>query len=286
MIANNSLATQGSAGQALGRFLQDRRAKLDPASFGFSSTRRRTPGLRREEVAQRANISSAWYVCLEQGRGGAPSADVLDNLAKALLLTDAEREHLFLIGLGRAPESRYRHPEDIEPRLQRLLDQLSPAPAFIKTATWDVAAWNQAATVLWPNLGQIAANQRNTLRLVFLDPHARALYYDWEAVARTSVAAFRADVARAGAMAEVAALIDELSHCSPAFKAMWQDNDVSDSAHAVKNLRHPVLGTIGFECSTFGVDGRQDLTMVVFLPASSDVAERITRLLKTPRQAG
>ncbi len=286
MIVSDSLTTQGSVGQALGRFLQDRRAKLDPTSFGFSSVRRRTPGLRREEVAQRANISSAWYVCLEQGRGGAPSADVLDNLAKALLLTDAEREHLFLIGLGRAPESRYRHPDDIEPRLQRILDGLGPAPAFLKTATWDVIAWNQAATVLWPNLGQLPVKERNTLRLVFLDPHARALYYDWEAVARTSVAAFRADVTRAGAMAEVAALIDELSHASPEFRAMWKDNDVSDNAHAVKDLRHPVLGTIGFECSTFGVDGRQDLTMIVFLPASADIAERITRLLATQRQAG
>ena len=286
MIATNSLATPESAGQTLGRFLQDRRAKLDPASFGFSSTRRRTPGLRREEVAQRANISSAWYVCLEQGRGGAPSADVLDNLVKALLLTDAEREHLFLIGLGRAPESRYRHPDDIEPRLQRILDRLIPAPAFIKTATWDVVAWNRAATVFWPNLGQLAGNERNTLRMVFLDPHAQALYHDWEAVARMAVAAFRADVARAGAMAEVASLIEELSRSSPTFKAMWQDNDVSDSGHAVKDLWHPVLGTISFECSTFGVDGRQDFTMLVFLPASKDVAERITHLLATAERAG
>ena len=249
-------------------------------SFGFSSVRRRTPGLRREEVAQRANISSAWYVCLEQGRGGAPSADVLDNLAKALLLTDAEREHLFLIGLGRAPESRYRRPDGIEPRLQRVLDKLSPAPAMIKTATWDVVAWNKAATVLWPNLGQNTGAERNTLRMVFLDPHARNLYCNWEAVARMAVAAFRADVARAGAMAEVAAMVEELSRSSPAFKAMWQDNDVSDSAHAVKDLRHPVLGTISFEASTFGVDGRQDLRMMVFLPASTEIAERISSLLR------
>ncbi len=286
MMATNSLAAPERAGQSLGRFLQDRRAKLDPASFGFSATRRRTPGLRREEVAQRANISSAWYVCLEQGRGGAPSADVLDNLAKALLLTDAEREHLFLIGLGRAPEASYRHPDDIEPRLQRLLDQLGPAPAFIKTATWNVVAWNRAATVLWPNFGQLPIHERNTLRLVFLDPRARALYFDWDAVARMAVSAFRADVARAGAMAEVAALVEELSRSSATFKAMWQDNDVSASVHAMKDLRHPTLGTISFECSTFGVDGRQDLTMVVFLPATPDVAEGIANLLRTPQQAG
>ena len=281
-IASDSLTTQDSAAQALGLFLRDRRAKLDPVSFGFSSIRRRTPGLRREEVAQRAKISSAWYVYLEQGRGGAPLADVLDNLAKALLLTDAEREHLFPIGLGRAPESRFRRPDDIELRLQRLLDQLNPAPAFMKTATWDVVAWNQAATVLWPNLEQLAAKERNTLRRVFLDPRAQELYYDWEAVARSAVAAFRADVALAGAMAEVAALVDELSRSSPTFKAMWQDNDVSGSAPAVKDLRHPVLGTLSFECSTFGVDGRQDLTMVVFLPASTDVAERITSVIGNP----
>lgn len=194
-------------------------------------------------------------------------------------MTDAEREHLFLIGLGRAPESRYKRPDGIEPRLQRVLDKLSPAPAFIKTATWDVVAWNEAATVIWPNMGQNAGYRRNTLRMVFHDPDAQTLYFDWEAIARLAVAGFRSDVARAGAMVEVAAMVDELSRSSPAFKAMWQDNDVSDSAHAVKDLRHPVLGRISIEASTFGVDGRQDLTMMVFLPTDTRVAGRITRLL-------
>lgn len=286
MSAASSLPTLPDAGQALGGFLRDRRSKLDPASLGYRASRRRTPGLRREEVAQRANISAAWYVCLEQGRGGAPSAEVLDSLAKALLLTAAEREHLFLIGLGRSPESRYRQPGGIEPRLQRILDRLDPAPAFLKTAIWNVAAWNQAATVLTPNLGQLPMHERNTLRLVFLDPRARALYHDWEGVARMAVAAFRADVARAGAMAEVAALVEELSRSSPAFRALWRENGVSDSSHAVKDLRHPVLGTLRFECSTFGVDGRQDLTMVVFVPADPDTADRITSLLGTGKQAG
>src|SRR5579864_7505323 len=92
----------------LGGYLKDRRTKLDPATFGFSSKRRRTPGLRREEVAQRANISPAWYTWLEQGRGGAPSADVLDRIASALMLTNVEREHLFLLGLGRPPEVHYQ----------------------------------------------------------------------------------------------------------------------------------------------------------------------------------
>src|SRR6202789_1227239 len=118
----------------LGAYLRDRRTKLDPATFGFPSERRRTPGLRREEVAQRAHISPTWYAWLEQGRGGAPSADVLDRIARALMLTDVEREHLFLLGLGRQPEARYQKQEAVSPRLQRVLDALAFSPALIKTS--------------------------------------------------------------------------------------------------------------------------------------------------------
>src|SRR5579885_2639959 len=131
-----------------GTYLKDRRTRLDPAALGLPRERRRTPGLRREEVAQRANISPTWYTWLEQGRGGAPSADVLDRIARALLLTDVEREHLFLLGLGRPPEARYRKDEVVTPRLQRVLEALEPCPALIRTATWDVVAWNRAATVM------------------------------------------------------------------------------------------------------------------------------------------
>src|SRR5437764_8868791 len=117
----------------LGSYLKDRRAKLDPAALGFPAERRRTRGLRREEVAQRANISPTWYTWLEQGRGGAPSADVLDRIARALMLTDVEREHLFLLGLGRPPEARYQKNGGITPRLQRALDALDPTPGLIRT---------------------------------------------------------------------------------------------------------------------------------------------------------
>src|SRR5256884_6444780 len=122
----------------LGTYLKDRRGKLDAAALGFPLKRRRTPGLRREEVAHRANISPTWYTWLEQGRGGAPSADVLDRIASALMLTDVEREHLFLLGLGRLPEARYRKSDGVTPRLQRVLDALDPSPAVIRTATWDI----------------------------------------------------------------------------------------------------------------------------------------------------
>jgi len=264
----------------LGSYLKDRRAKLDPAAFGFPSERRRTPGLRREEVAQRANISATWYTWLEQGRGGAPSADVLDRIARALMLTDVEREHLFLLGLGRPPEVHYQKNEGVTPRLQRVLDALHPCPADIRTATWDVVAWNHAATAMLIDYGSLAPEQRNILRYFFLDPRSRAAQYDWESVARFVLGAFRVDAARAGAAAEVAPLVEELCRLSPEFEAMWRDNDVhGHHGEAVKHIQHPVIGPLAFEYSAFAVDGRPDLMMVVYNPASPEDAEKICSLL-------
>ena len=266
---------------ALGAYLKDRRTKLDPAAFGFPASRRRTPGLRREEVAQRANISATWYTWLEQGRGGAPSADVLDRIARALMLTELEREHLFLLGLGRPPEARYRKQDGVTPRLQRVLDALDPSPSVIRTATYDVVAWNRAATVMLGDYGSLPPEQRNVLRFIFLDPRARAAQYDWERVARYVLSAFRAEATRAGAAEEIGPLVDELCRLSPEFRAMWLENEVSGAAHeGVKRLRHPVLGPIDFEFSAFAVDGRPDLSMIVYNPTSAAVAKKIQSLIE------
>ncbi len=266
----------------LGTYLRDRRTKLDPAALGFPPERRRTLGLRREEVAQRANISPTWYTWLEQGRGGAPSADVLDRISRALMLTDVEREHLFLLGLGRPPEARYRKNDGVTPRLQRVLDALDPSPALIRTAIWDVVAWNRAATAMLMDYGSLPPGERNILRFIFLDPRARAAQYDWESVARFALGAFRVDAARAGAAAEVEPLVDELCRLSPEFKAMWRDNDVRGAhGEAVKHIRHAVAGPLAFEYSVFAVDGRTDLSMVVYNPATPADAERIKSLVET-----
>src|SRR5690242_7780706 len=203
---------------SLGSYLRDRRAKLDPAAFGLSLKRRRTPGLRREEVAQRAHVSATWYTWLEQGRGGAPSAEVLDRIARALLLTDVEREHLFLLALGRPPETRHQaDAEGVTPRLQRVLDSLEVSPAYVKNYAWDVLAWNRAATVVLTDYGALEPDRRNILRLLFCDPHVRAKQPDWQSVARFVVGAFRVDAARAGTAQNVRALIDELCERSSEF---------------------------------------------------------------------
>jgi transcriptional regulator with XRE-family HTH domain len=264
----------------LGLYLRDRRTKLDPSALGFPSERRRTLGLRREEVAQRASISPTWYTWLEQGRGGAPSAEVLDRIATALMLTDVEREHLFLLGLGRPPEAHFEKKDGVSPRLQRVLDALDPSPALIRTAIWDVVAWNRAATAMLMDYAAFPPEQRNILRYIFLDPRARAAQYDWTGVARFVLGAFRVDAARAGAAAEVEPLVQELSRLSPEFKAMWSDNDVrGPHGEAVKHMRHPVLGPISFEYSAFSVDGRTDLTLVIYNPATPADAERIQSLI-------
>ena len=276
-------ANENESDNRLGNYLKNRRSKLDPASFGFSGSRRRTAGLRREEVAQRANISAAWYTWLEQGRGGNPSADVLDRIASALMLTEVEREHVFLLGLGHPPEVRYRGGDAITPRLQRLLEALPHSPAIVRTATWDVIAWNRAAAAALTDYGSLPPERRNILRMMFCDPGVRAAQFDWTSVARFVVGAFRIDAARAGAEAEVAPLVDELCRASPEFAAMWRDNEVQTHGDGVKHLRHPVLGPISLEYSSFAVDGRPDLQMIVYNPATPADQELIRALIeRTP----
>ncbi len=263
----------------LSTFLKDRRQRLDPAAFGFSG-RRRTPGLRREEVAQRANISTTWYTWLEQGRGGAPSPRVLESLADALMLTDAEREHLFLVGIGRPPKASPASQDGITPRLQRFLDALTYVPAIIATPQWDIVAWNDAACVALTDYAVLPRDERSVLRRMFLDPETRAAQEDWEGVARFLVATFRAETARAGEDKRATELFAELSGKSAEFAAMWVDNDVRSTGEGVKRIRHPLAGPIAFEFSSFAVDGRPDLKLLTYNPAEGDDLEKMRRLLE------
>jgi transcriptional regulator with XRE-family HTH domain len=263
----------------LGTYLKDRRARLDPTAFGFPAMRRRTPGLRREEVAQRANVSATWYTWLEQGRGGAPSADVLDRLARALALTPVEREHLFLLAQHRPPEVRYEAASGVTPQLQRVLDALEVSPALVRTRMYDIVGWNRAATAVLADYGTMPVEERNVLRLIFCHRRVRAAIPDWESVARFTVAAFRAETARAGAAREAQALVEELCARSAEFAAMWRDNDVRTHGEGVKLLHHAKVGLITLEYSSFAVDGYPDLGMVVYNPATPADAVLIRALI-------
>jgi transcriptional regulator with XRE-family HTH domain len=272
-----------SANNLLGCYLKDRRAKLDPVAFGMPTTRRRTPGLRREEVALRANVSATWYTWLEQGRGGAPSTEVLNRLAAALALTAVEREHLFLLAQNRPPEVTYQPSEPITPQLQRVLDSLESSPALVKNPQWDIIAWNAAAAAVLTDYGVLAPDQRNVLKLLFATDRVRNKTRHWEAHARFAVAAFRADIARLGATDSVKGFVDELIALSPEFEAIWSDYDLQSYGEGSKQFAHPLVGELTLEYSAFAIDGRPELGMIIYTPATALDKERVGRLVEARR---
>ena len=270
----------------LGSYLKDCRARLDPAALGLPAMRRRTPGLRREEVAQRAYVSVTWYTWLEQGRGGAPSADVLDRLARALALKEVEREHLYLLAQGRPPAVRLpASATGVSPRLQRTLDALETSPALVKNAAWDIVAWNEAAAAVLIDYATLAPEQRNVLRLIFCHPRIRATLPDWERTARFVVASFRAELTRTDTLRRVQSLVDELSRRSPEFTAMWRDHAVRNHGEGTKIVQPARGGPVALEYASFAVDGQPGLGMVVYTPATAVDAARVRSLIALRRAA-
>lgn len=264
---------------ALGSFLKDRRNKIDPVSLGYPMSRRRTPGLRREEVALRANVSPAWYTWLEQGRGGTPSADVLDRLAAGLGLTEAEREHMFLLAQNRPPEVKVPEAQSVDPTLQHVLDSLEPSPAAIRTSAWDVLAANRASRVIHGYMGQ---RGHNVLESFFgrLEAGDWAEYPNRIEVARSVVSQFRADAFRSGYGPRVQAVVDGLMRTSPLFCRLWSDMDVSLKAEPVKTFALPGRGELNFEPTAFSVDGHPGLKLVILTPATAKDRVKIRRLMK------
>ncbi len=184
--------------RSLSGFLQSRRARLTPSDCGFDPGRRRTPGLRREEVAQLAGVSLTWYTWLEQGRDIRVSSQALEGIARALRLDRAEREHLFLLAQGRPPASAETGSRTVSAARQRMLDGLTFSPAYIRTARWDIVGWNRAAALIFADYAAMAPYERNSLRLVFTHPAWRTLMVDWEQDAKKALATFRAWFGRAG----------------------------------------------------------------------------------------
>jgi transcriptional regulator with XRE-family HTH domain len=269
--------TLPGAALTLGGFLRDRRARLPPGPGAAS--RRRTPGLRREEVAARAGVSVTWYTWLEQGRGGPPSDEVLERLACALELDATGREVLFLLAQQRPPPLKPVPSPQVVPALQRVLDALPLSPAIVKTPTWDVVAWNAAAAAVLVDYATLPVHERNVLRLLFGKPAIRASQPDWEANARFAIAVFRVDVARAGGSPEAAALAAELQTSSADFRRLWAENEMRSHWFGLKRVHHPRAGLLTLEYSTFAVGGADGLSMIVFSPASPAEARAIESLL-------
>lgn len=268
---------------SLGGFLRDRRGRLPPAPGGQS--RRRTPGLRREEVATRAGVSVTWYTWLEQGRGGPPSDAVLERLARALELDSVGREMLFLLAQQRPPPLNSVAPPVVTPTLQRVLDALTTSPALVKTATWDIVAWNAAAVAVLGDYGALPVRERNLLRRLFGPANMRAHLPDWERDARYAVAVFRVEVARAGSRPEAIALAAELHATNADFRRLWAENEVRSHWVGHKRFEHPLAGPLSLETSAFAVDGADGLSMIVFTPDTPAGARAIEMLLTRREQA-
>ncbi len=268
----------------LGGFLRDRRARLVPPADGPSPpSRRRTPGLRREEVAARAGVSITWYTWLEQGRGGPPSEEVIERLARALELDRTDREMLYLLAQQRPPPvERGVAAPPVPSSVQAVLDALT-VPAFVKTAAWDIVAWNEPMTAL-NDFGKLPVRYRNVLRRTFLDPAMKTHGPDWESSARSAVAIFRMELARTGGSPEATALEAELTAASEEFRRMWADHEVRAQGSGSKRLRHPVVGALGLSHASFAVEGAEGLSLVVFTPATKEDQPTLARLLASKRR--
>jgi transcriptional regulator with XRE-family HTH domain len=251
MLGSNGAASRRRRDE-LAHFLRSRRASLQPDDVGLpSGGRRRTPGLRREEVAQLAGVGATWYTWLEQGRDVRASLEVLEALARALRLTQAERTHLVLLGRGEEPPPCKSPAERVSPTLRRLIENLGPNPAFILGRRWDYLAWNDAAVALLGDLGSIPRAARNHAWLTFTDPARRDMFTDWERSSRVLVAKFRADSARHLGDVGFVELIAALRKTSPEFSAAWERHEVSRGGEGRKDLRHPVAGMLAFNHAVF-----------------------------------
>jgi transcriptional regulator with XRE-family HTH domain len=265
-----------------GEFLRSRRERLTPPDVGLpNGFRRRTPGLRREEVAMLAGVGTTWYTWLEQGRDVRPSNEVLSALAAALQLDPTERRHLFVLHDRPAQQRRPAGAEQVEEPLRRMLDSLTGQAAFVLGRRWDILAWNRAAEVVFGPYGRLEGDERNTLHMVFADPDHRGLLVDWEAVARASLAMFRADCARYAGDPDFERLVARLTRLSPEFAQWWPQREVARPLAGQKRIDHPTAGRMLFEYSSLGVGDPPDMKLIVFTPLEDEgTVRKLDRLLR------
>ncbi len=265
--------------QALAAFLRTRRTRLQPGEVGLPvRSRRRTPGLRREEVAELANIGVSWYTLLEQGHDVHPSRQVLEHLAQALRLTQAEEQHLFRLAGQERLSLMAMEEAPITPALQRIVDALTPHPAFVIGRRWDVLTWNRTADLLFGFHDPYPPHSRNVVWRFFRRQEARAFDLDWQTQAHNLVAQFRADYARYPGDASFEELIADLQRTSPQFCLWWDQQDVRGLPDGPRAMQHPTLGLLEFDHVTFQMSSTADLRVKVY-SASPETIFKLQQLL-------
>jgi transcriptional regulator with XRE-family HTH domain len=255
----------------LGAFLRSRRERVAPELVGLEpGPRRRVAGLRREELAQLVPVSVDYLVRLEQGRVARPSPDIVAGLARALLLDDTERRHLFRLAGASEPATTGGDGTVVRPGVELLVRTLDPTPAVLLSRRLDLLAWNPTAEALLGPFGE----ERNYARLVFGDPATRALHADWDEAAHQTVALLRFATARHPDDDELRALVAELRSVDARFGEWWETRDVAEKSHGVKRYRHPLVGDLDlhYEAVLLADDGDQILTLYAAEPGTADSA--------------
>ncbi|MFC9505531.1 helix-turn-helix domain-containing protein [Streptomyces sp. NPDC057002] len=265
----------------LSEFLRTRRARLKPEDVGLPDFgRRRVPGLRREELAQLAGVSVAYYTRLEQGNGRNVSAEVLDAIARALRLNDAEHAHLTHLA---KPKQHKKKPvartQQVRPTLRYLLDSIDTVPAYIVGRRSDVLAWNRMAAALFGDWAELPAPERNWARLVFLRPEYRDLFVEWDQKAKDMVGYLRMDAGCRPDDPQLSALIGELSVKSEEFRRLWAAHDVKEKSYGVKRLRHPLVGDLTLSFETFRLVDDAEQSLITYHAEPDTPSAQALRLL-------
>lgn len=265
----------------LARFLRARRERLSPAEVGFSvAGRRRTPGMRREELAFLVGVSTSWYTWLEQARAITVSAAVLERLAQALHLTAEERAQLFILARGELPVLTTPASATVDAATQQVLDGVSPYPAYVVNAYWEVVAWNTPACQVFLDFATLCGRERNLLWLLFTHPTFQGRYEEWEDIARRMLAIFRVSTARFVGEGWYRDLIEELCSASREFQAWWPEHDLADSPRDAKVVNHPLVGRLQFYPNPLQVAHAPDAWMLVYTPApGTDTLTKLEHLL-------
>ncbi|MEU9175114.1 helix-turn-helix transcriptional regulator [Streptomyces sp. NPDC048420] len=271
------MSKQSLMAHELGAFLRSRRTLLTPCQVGLPETgTRRTPGLRREEVASLASISAGYYVRLEQGRVPHPSSSILDALAAALQLTAEERAHLFALADQPCPE---QEPVTLAPEARRMLELLSPpTAAYVISAHSDVLAWNDTAATLFSHLVE-GPGHPNNVRYVFTHPEAAELFVDWPEIAADAVAHLRAATGHRPHDRRLTGLVAELSATSAQFRALWAERELRHKVQGRKELRHPRVGRVTLDYVVLAAPVAAGQRLVAYsAPAGSASHEALTAL--------
>jgi transcriptional regulator with XRE-family HTH domain len=266
--------------EALANFLKTRRARLTPEQVGLSGgQRRRTQGLRREEVAQIAGVSVTWYTWLEQGRSVGVSLQVLESIARALQLSLEEKKYLFVLANKDPDVEGDSRDSTLSPVLQAILDHQNPYPAYILGRYWDIPAWNRAASGLFGDFSAMRREERNLIWYMFARPETRQLVTDWPGRARRLLAEFRADTSHRLTDPELGRIIERLKGVSPEFDAWWTRQDVFSRSGGRREFEHPLVGHLVLEQTTFQLSGSPEIKLVLHIPSpEADSAAKLIRL--------